>query len=633
MSSSFQGSRRFADYEVDLDAGELRRDGVRVPLQEKPLQLLAVLLDRAGEVVARDELRRHLWPDVHVDFDGSLNAAVKKLRGALGDSARQPRFVATVPKRGYRFVGPAAEDAEADASEAAAPQTMPPPSRRWLLPAAVALASAVAVAVAAGWLRPAEPPARPRGKAALVVLPFENLSGDPARDYVSDGMTEEMIAVLSRLRPQELAVIARITSMTYRGTDKPVAEIGRELGVDYVLDGSVRGDAEQARITVQLIEVEGQTHLWAESYDTGLGAAGTGGLLAVQGEIARRIAGSLALHLLDDPVAASRQATVVKEAYDRYLRGRYQWNRFTAEGHRIAIRDFQRAIELDPGYAEAYAGLADAYNLYAFEGDGSPVEWFRRAREAAEKALNLDPELATAHNSLAFAVLYGDYDAVTADPIFRRALDLHPNYAMGYHWHAGALAALGRHDEAVRAVRRAVELDPLSLSVRSDLGWYYLFADRWAEAAEACQATLEMSPGYGWALGCLIEASERLGEHRAAVDLAVDRLRAAGLYPGSDPDSEAPGFDAMPPGEAMDAILAIHLDHELARADGGRDPFLRAVLHGRQGDLDRALDGLEEAYERHDPWLVFSRVDPRLDPLHGHPRFEALVSRMRIGDG
>ncbi len=630
MSRDPHLTARFADYEIDLEAGELRRRGVRVPLQEKPLQLLAVLVERPGAIVSREELRQRLWPDVHVDFDGSLNAAVKKLREALGDSAHQPRFVETVPRRGYRFVGHRAAAAAAPA----------PPISRHSRPApavliAAGLASLVALAVAAGWLRPSQEPAsEPAKKALLVVLPFENLSGDPSQDYVSDGMTEEMITVLSQLQPEELGVIARITSMTYRGTDRAIDEIGRELGVDYVLEGSIRGSAEKARITAQLIEVPGQTHLWAETYDTDLGVAGTGAaggkgdLLTVQGDIARRIAGSLALHLLDDPVAAASKATTVPEAYDLYLRGRHQWNRFTGDGLRVAILDFERAIELDPGFAHAHAGLADAYNLYAFEGDGSPTDWFRRARRAAEKALELAPQLAAAHNSLAFAVLYGDYDAVTADPIFRRALDLHPNYAMGHHWHAGALAALGRHDEAVGAALRARELDPLSLSVRSDLGWYYLFADRWAEAAAECRATLELSPGYGWAQGCLVEAAIRLDEPRLAVDLAASRLRGSDWF--ADPD---PGFDAMSPAAAMKAIHGIYLERELDRGDDEADPLRRALLYAQLGEVDRALDELEQVYERRDPWLVFLRVDPRLDPLQGDPRFEALASRLRIGDG
>ncbi len=194
----------------------------------------------------------------------------------------------------------------------------------------------------------------------------------------------------------------------------------------------------------------------------------------------------------------------------------------------LAIAELGRAIALDPAYAQAHAALADAYNLHAFDGDGSPADWFAKARRSAERALALDPDLAEAHNSLAFAVLYGDYDAATADPIFRRARELAPNYAMSYHWHAGALAALGRHEEAIDAVRQALELDPLSLSVKSDLGWYYLFAGRWGDAARECRATLEMSPGYGWARACLVEAHIQTGNHREAVRLALDQLRDSG---------------------------------------------------------------------------------------------------------
>ncbi len=615
-----------ASFEVDLESGELRRDGARVALQDKPFQLLAALLEKPGELVLRGTLRDKLWPDVFVDFDGNLNAAVKKLREALGDSATGPRYVETVPRRGYRLiaaVGPAA----AGASAAGAPAAGPSAWRlggfsRTVVAVSVMLGVALAVAAAAGWLRP-RGPATSAGRGAgertmLAVLPFDNLSGDPSQDYLSDGMTEEILTVLGRLRPDRLGVIARITAMTYKGTAKPIAEIGRELGVAYVLEGSVRGTPERARVTAQLIAVADQTHLWAETYDAELDD-----LLGVQARIARRIGRSLALELLaDDPLAAGHLATSVPAAHDHYLRGRHQWNRFAAEGNVLAIAELSRAIELDPAYAQAHAALADAYNLHAFDGDGSPADRFARARSSAERALALDPDLAEAHNALAFAVLYGDYDPATADPIFRRARELAPNYAMSYHWHAGALAALGRHDEAIAAVRQALELDPLSLSVRSDLGWYYLFARRWDAAARECRATLEISPGYGWARACQIEAMIQTGDHRQAVRLASGQLR----------DGGAAATDAgdLSPAAGIAAVWRRHLALELEKTDGEADALWRAILYSRLGEADRAIDWLERARQQHRPWLVFLRVDPRFASLHGHPRFETLAARLRL---
>ncbi len=631
MSDDTDRKLKLKSFEIDLDSGELRRDGRRVALQEKPFQLLLALIETPGTLVSREVLRQKLWPDVFVDFDGNLNAAVKKLREALGDRATDPRYIETVPRRGYRLiarVGPAAARGRPDGRRLGG-------RSKTAAAVVVALGAVLAVVAAAGWLRPG-PPAEtsPRRGASetssrrgasetsshgrsgertmLAVLPFDNLSGDPSQDYLSDGMTEEILTVLGRLRPDRLGVIARITAMTYKGTAKPIAEIGRELEVAYVLEGSVRSSGGRARIAAQLIAVADQTHLWAESYEAELGD-----LLAVQARIARRIGHSLALELLaDDPLAAASLATSVPAAHDHYLRGRHQWNRFNTEGNVLAIAELGRAIELDPAYAQAHAALADAYNLHAFDGDGSPADWFAQARRSAEHALALDPDLAEAHNALAFAVLYGDYDPATADPIFRRARELAPNYAMSYHWHAGALAALGRHDEAIEAVRQALELDPLSLSVKSDLGWYYLFAGRWDDAAGECRATLEMSPGYSWAAACLIEAHIQTGNYQEAVRHALDQLRGGGR--------DTPQVEGLPARAAMDVILSHHLERELDQGDDDADPLWRAILYARLGQPEPAIDWLERAFARHQPWLVFLGVDPRFSSLRGHVRFEAL---------
>ena len=611
MSRGAHTKLAFGSFEADLETGELHRAGERVLLQEKPFRLLAALLETPGELVSRETLRDRLWHDVFVDFDANLNASVKKLREALGDSANRPSFVETVPKRGYRFIAPVAPASTAAGIEV----------RRWPLGALAALLVVLGLgAVGAGWLQPPRPAG---GRVMLAVLPFANLSGDATREYVSDGMTEELLTALGRLQPDRLGVIARLTAMTYKGSDKPVATIGRELGVDYVLEGSVRGTAQRARVTAQLIAVADQTHLWAETYD-----AGAGDLLDVQADIAQRIARSLALELLGDlGTSALLAATAVPAAHDHYLRGRHQWNRFTPHGYTAAIAELERAIELDPGYAAAWAALADAYNLQAFAVD-SPADRFLAARRAAERALAIDPDLAEAHNALAFAVLYGDYDAAAADPIFRRARELNPNYAMSFHWHAGALAALGRHDEAIRAVRHAVALDPLSLSVLSDLGWYYLFADRWQDAARECRATLETSPGYSWALRCLSLALARSGDEPQAIRLTLEHLRQQGRLPAAD-SAHADLAQATD----MEAIRRYQLEVELAKDEGQADFLRRGMIYSQLGEPEAALEWLESAFERRDPWLVFLPVDPRFDALHTHPGFADLVARLHISSG
>ncbi len=596
---------RFGAFEANPEAGELRHHGQRVTLQEKPFQLLLALLEQPGQVVTRDALRQRLWPDVVVDFDGNLNAAARKLRDALGDSATEPRFVETVPRRGYRFIAPITPSAA----------TEPRSNSRVPIAVAAALVTTLGLAVVlSGWLRPSPHQPSERERVMLAVLPFDNLSGDALPEYINDGFTEELLTALGRLQPERLGVIARITAMTYKGTTQPIGEIGRELGVDYVLEGSVRGTADKSRITAQLIAVDDQTHLWAETYDST-----DRDLLTTQAEIAGRIARSLALELLaDDPVATARTATHVPQAYDHYLRGRHQWHRFTDEGNRFAIAELARAIALDPDYAEAHAALADAYNLKAFDDGASPVASFDRAKSAAERALEINPDLAAAHHALAFATLYGNYDAITADPLFRRASNLDPNHAMTHHWHAGALAALGRHDEAITSVRRALQLDPLSSSVKSDLGWYLLFAGRWQEAIEECSAILDLHPDLSWATACLIEGQIHAGDEETAVRLAVEQQQRQGKSLGQRPPTD------------LSSLFRFLLEQELDKHDKDADPLYRAMLNARLGDLEAAADWLETAFDQHAPWLVFLHADPRLAALRGHPRFEAIAAQLRI---
>lgn len=561
---------RFGLFELDLASGELRKRGVRVRLHEKPFRVLAALVARPGELVTRQELQRELWPgETFVDFDGNLNAAVRKLRDALGDSATSPRFIETLPRRGYRFIAPVEGEASAESR---------PPRRRRLWIAAGAIGAAVVIAIA---LAPqARLPAQGDERLMLAVLPFANLDADPDREFFCDGMTEELIAQLGRLQPERLGVIARISAMTYKDSDKDVPQIGRELGVDFLIEGSVRSSGDRLRITAQLIRVADRTHLWAESYD-----AEPGDLLDVQGDVAVRVAHALALELLPDrPLARARAGTRSTEAYEAYLQGRFNVNRFSGEGYRAAIAHFGRALEADPGYAAAHAALAIAHDLRAFTGEVPLAEAFEAARHHARRALELDPRSAEATAALAFVRLYHDYDFAGADAAFARALELDPNYAMAHHWWAGAHAAVGEHDRAIAAVRESLELDPVSLSVLSDLGWYYLYADRPEEGLAECRRVLDVQD-YGWARACIDHALAMLGR---------------GEPPAGEP-IDAPGESSW---QAMEQAAA--------------------------GELDAAFATLERALERRDPWLVFLRVDPRFDPLAGDPRFESLAARIGL---
>ncbi|MEM7481275.1 MAG: winged helix-turn-helix domain-containing protein [Acidobacteriota bacterium] len=590
---------RFGIFELNFRSGELRRGGMRFRLHDKPLRLLIALLERPGEVVSREELFGHLWgDDIHVDFDNNLNAAVKKLRDALGDFADSPRFVETVPRRGYRFIAPVL------------PVTVAQPEKARRIPRLSALALTVlAMLVGLGALfvlRDRMGTVAPTGsdgeRRLLAVMPVLNLSpgGD---EYLADSLTEELITHLGRLDPDRLGVIARISSMTYKDSDLPVDRIARELGVDYVVESSVRSQGNRLRVTVQLIEAAGQTHLWAATYDRD-----RDDLLAVQAEVAQQVARALALELLPDGASQVRAATASPEAYEAYLRGRWEWNRFSTEGYRRAITAFRQAQGLDPAFAPAWAGEADAWNLLVFTGEVTPQEAFPAARAAVERALALDPRLALAHNALGFARLYGDFAPRAALEDFDRAVEIAPNYAMAHHWRAGALAALGRHDDAITAVRRSLELDPLSLSVMSDLGWYFLFANRPEEAVEECTRTLEIDPHYGWARACLEIAYEQLREPEKGLEAAL-----RGRPREDDPADPV-------------AALAEHRRRLLSQVQG--DPLRKAMLTALLGQPDEAFGYLDEAIVQRDPWLVFLRVDPRLAALRQDRRFEARATSL-----
>jgi TolB-like protein/DNA-binding winged helix-turn-helix (wHTH) protein/Tfp pilus assembly protein PilF len=609
---------RFGPFEADLSTGELRRDGRAIPLQEKPFHLLAKLLERPGELVTREELQSRLWGDeTFVDFDNNLNAAVKKLRDALGDSANRPAYVETLPRRGYRFVAPVeTTEAGAEASATAEPAGARRGSRNLALVALLVLAAVAAWVIFGG---PTGTVAT-SGRVLLAVLPFDNLGGE-ADAYFADGLTEEMITHLGRLQPRRLGVIARLSAMTYRGTDKPLEEIARELNVDYVLQGGVRRSDGRVRITAQLVQASDRSLLWAETYDFEPDE-----IFEIQSSVAERVARSLAIELLpDDRGVLVRAGTTSTRAYEAFLQGRHQWHTFTYDGYTRAVGYFEQALAADPSYALAHAGIADAYNLLAFTGRMNHAEAFARAASAASAALALDPELSEAHNALAFALLYDDWDFEGAQQSFERAVSIDPCCAMAYHWYAGVLAALERHDEAIAAMERSLELDPVSLSVISDLGWYYLFADRWDEGVVVCRRTLEMSPGYGWARSCLEMGYVRLGRFDDARTLI---LESGGL----DADDRAT-LEAAEAAVAVQSAYRLRLRATLEAApnEDALYPLNMAKLHALLDERDEAFRWLERSLAERDPWMVFLAVDPTFDTLHDDPRFAEMARRIGLG--
>jgi TolB-like protein/DNA-binding winged helix-turn-helix (wHTH) protein/Tfp pilus assembly protein PilF len=599
---------RFGAFEADLVARELRRGGVRVRLQEQPFQVLARLLERPGEVVSREDLRSTLWPgDTFVDFDDGLNAAIRRLRDALGDDADRPRFVETLSRRGYRFVAPVNTPAS------------PPAQRRLSARDALLLAGALAALVMAAFVlaerRPISSPAT-RTPVRLAVLPFANLSGDPEQEYFSDGLTEEMIARLGRLASTGLRVTARTSVMRYKGAAQGASQIGRELGVAYLLEGSVRREAGRVRISARLIDVSEETHLWTETYERD-----ATGVLAIQNEVAERVARSLAMTLL--PGSVVRSITTNPPAYEAYLRGRQAWNRRTPASFEKALRYFQQAIALDPQYAAAHAGLADTYGLlcaYAYA-VVPPREAMPRAREAARRAIALDETLAEAQASLGWVSFVYEWDWAAAESALRRAIALNPSYATGHLWYSRLLAARGRLDESLAEARLANELDPLSPMHGTRIGSHLYLARRFDEAVAAHRRTIELEPEFGVAhleLGLTHLA-------RGAPEEASAALRRARELLG---ESTMPlaflGRALAESGRQAEARQVLAELQALSRARFV-PAFNIAVVQLGLGQRDAAVASLRRACEERFYSMVFLKVDPVFDAVRADPAFGELV--------
>jgi TolB-like protein/DNA-binding winged helix-turn-helix (wHTH) protein len=628
---------RFGSFELDPSSGELRRAGALLKLQPQPFKVLLYLAASSGRVVSRDELIAHVWgDDTFVDFERGLNYCILQVRTVLGDDAESPRYVQTLPKRGYRFLAPVegvrlaevattagpepapqplfssrAEDEGKDASRAARRR----PSLAVLAPGAVlvlGLASALLVLA-----RPREGPAVPRNR--LAVLPFESLSPEPEQEAFSDGLTEELITRLGRMDPDALGVIARTSVMRFKGTRDDVGQIGRSLGVAYVLEGSVRREASRVRITAQLIRVSDQTHLWAETYDRTLPGA-----LTVQEEIALRVAASLATRLLPGAaMEASRPR--IPEAYEAYLTARHLANKGGITDLRKSVLRFEEAIGLDPSYAPAHAGLAGALHVLRMRGAMRGDEAYPRAEAAARRAIQLDGTLAEGHTALAAVRLWAAWDVDGADEELARALAHNPSDAAAHHDRAWVLVARGRPEEALREIQRAQQIDPLSPRANVDVGWVYLRLRRYDDAAAQCRRTLELEPGFAAAEACLSEAYARKGQLGEAVAALQKALRSGGEVPEG-----APTPDAADPAGSLRRFGEWRLGRLRAAGDDG-DFYAVAAEEARLGRGDEALVALEAALRSRAPMMVLIDSDPSFDFLRADPRFEDLVRRVSQG--
>ena len=632
MEAPASSSRRVRTglFEIDVDSGEVHKQGRRVALQEQPFRVLAMLLERPGEVVSREELQARLWPaDTYVGFDEGLNTAIRKLRVAFGDSAENPRFIETASRRGYRFIAPVEAVPIVALSPPATTVAAEPRSISFRTLWIGFAVFAFAVCALLVFLRFGRHRSPPLGKIMLIVIPLENFSSDSQQDYLSDGITEELITQLGGLDPQHLGVTARTSAMQYKHTQKSAAQICREVGADYLLEGSIRRSGDRIRVTAQLIQASDQTHLWAESYDRDLSD-----VLRLEGDIASTVASAIRLTLsqqVHQRLAAVGPTNV--EAHDAYLRGLQGWNLRTRDGFQQAITNFTRATELDPGYAPAFAGLARVYSLAPIFSGMPAGEAAPKALDAASRALSLDATLADAHSVLGFVKGHYEFDWPAAEREFRRAIELEPNDAFAHFYYSNSyLSPFGHHEEAVAEMRKAMELDPLSPRLQSFAGITLKWARRYDDSLAQFQKADQLDPNFPLNHERLAQLYAILGRYEEAV---TEETKAR-LLVGEKPQ------DVLAKMSTLQRELATNGERgywkqQLQFAQDRQNPpeayarpYGLAIIYAHLGENAKAFENLEHALAERDTQITELAIEPQFDPLRSDPRFADLERRVGL---
>lgn len=619
---------QFGEFEADLRSRELRRNQLSVRLPDQSFEVLAMLLEHPGELVKREDIRNRLWPaETFVDFDHGLNNAVNRLREALGDSAETPRFIETLPRRGYRFVA-SVKQRNGDQTKAHAVEERVPARRLALLWFAIPIAAIVLAIVLTtfnfrGWRDALLGRTSYQQIRSIAVLPLVNLSSDTEQEYVVDGMTDELITNLAKVG--SLRVISRTSAMHYRNAHKSATEIGKELGVDALVEGTFLRSGDNVRITAQLIHAPTDRHLWAEEYNRRLRD-----VLALQSDVARDIAHSIHIRLTPQEQARLSGARPMNpEVEDLYWKGSYFLDRATTADYKRAKDYFDQARQKDPLSARAWAGLADSYHRLGVWGD---YEAFPKAKESAIKALDLDDSLAQPHMVLGVVAYFYEWDVPAAYGHYRRALELNPNYAWGHALYALTLAHTRQFDAAIQEMETTREVDPFSIGTNS-LAWHvYFCARQYDQAAQVIRDVLEMDPSFAVAHWRLSVTWEQKGEYLKA----IDEQRQAGLLTEQDPkivERNASllrtAYSAGGPRGYWHRRLALQLADWKPLSQ--YDTATIAGLYMRLGDKENALRWLEKGYELRDPFLIFwLPVAPEFDALHSDPRFQSLLHRLGL---
>jgi TolB-like protein/cytochrome c-type biogenesis protein CcmH/NrfG len=565
---------------LDVSRYELTRAGKPVHMERIPMDLLILLVREDGRLVGREEIIERLWgKDVYFDTDSSINTAIRKIRRALGEDPEKPHHIETVLGKGYRFKS---------GTDAATRMTSP-----------------------------REEAEKPR--IMLAVLPFENLSGDPGQEYFSDGLTEETILRLGKMSPRRMGVIARTSSMAYKRTDKTVLRIGQELGVDYVLEGSVRREADRVRVTVQLIRVCDQIHLWADNFDRPPQS-----ILDIHSEVGAAIAARVKLELTSEEERQLRSRRLVdQEAYDHYLHGRYHWARITYPELQKATEYFRKATERDPGYALAYSGLADSLMILPITSDVAPKDAFPEARTAIARALELEPDSAEAHNSDATIKFWFEWDFNGAEAAAREAISLNSNYSLAHLYLAHVLSNVGRHDEALAAIQQARVLDPFSLITNAMYGQFLYHAGQVEESIDQFHATLGMESRFWVAHICLAKSYEKQGMYSEALAACDKAWEFSG---GNSQALSLAGYVHAVSGEKAKAEAKVQQLLE-QKKERYVPPYNLALVFAGLRETETALHWLEQAFEDRDVQMPFL-LDHKWDGLRSNQQFRQMVSRV-----
>ncbi|HEX5411317.1 MAG TPA: winged helix-turn-helix domain-containing protein [Terriglobia bacterium] len=616
MNSSFACRTsviRFGVFELDCRAGELRKSGVLLHLPPQPVKILSLLASQPGQVVTREDIRKQIWGDeTFVDFERGLNQCVSQIRTALGDDADTPRYIETLPRRGYRLIGPVEAVTGPQAGRRNGVRTFV-----FSAPVVVAALGAL-LALNVGGFRDRllhQGAALPKIE-SIAVLPLENLSRDPDQEYFADGITEELITDLGKI--SALRVISRTSVMHYKGTRKTLPEIARELNVDAVVEGTVQRSGNRVRITASLLYAPTDRHLWANSYESEMQD-----ILVMRGEVAQAIANEIRIKVTpQERTRLARAHQVNPDAYECYLKGRYEWNKRTKQGLNKGLEYFQQAIRADPGYALAYSGVADTYSVLGDDAFQPGVEVYPKAKAAALKALDLDESLAEAHTSMGILLFQYDREHEAALKEYEAAIELDPNYANAHHWYAMSLACMGRSQEAIREVELARKLDPLSPRINANVVLVLYLGYQYDRAIAEASRALELEPDnpsvYHYLSLAYLQKrmpGEALESLEGTPDLAPQLLARAYTLNGNRK-------------EALKILGKLTQKWQSTREDFS--PYFTATAYVSLGDRDQAFAWLEKGLAEYNGQMSLLKVDPALDPLRSDPRFQELLRRMNF---